>query len=354
MIMKNLKCSMIFLGISCLALTACSGSGLKTVKPYRGKIQASFTEKAKTKLENIYYVNMPIDGILQRINLIPGTPVKKGQIVAQLNQLPLVEAVKKAGSKLSAMQAYYDNQKLKWQRRKELSQHGFVSKSVMDEIQSLKKVYFAKYAEAEADQAVIKYNLNVSTMRSPVNGLVLSRETQGGRWMETGSPIMQIGSMKDIEVVSDVLTQDAQQIHVGSPVLLSSIGSPEVLRGKVKRIDPAGFTKKSSLGVDEQRVHVITTIKDYQKANLGVGYRLQAKFLIGKEDADATIVPRFSVLQDDEGNFYVFKVVDKKLKKQIVKTGIATDRRIAITKGLTTKDIIVAQPTADMHDGMKI
>lgn len=352
--MKHLNGGIIFLGLACLALSACSNNSLKTVKPYRGKIQASFTEKAKTKLENTYYINMPLDGILKRVGLLPGASVKKGQIVAQLDQLPLAEAVKKADAKLAAMQAYYDNQKLKWERRKKLSAQGFVSQSVMDEIQSLKKVYFARYAEAEADQAVIQYNLAISTMRSPVDGIVLSRQTEGGRWMQTGSPIMEIGSMKDLEVVSDVLTQDAQQIHVGSLVFLSSIGSPVTLEGKVKRIDPAGFTKISSLGVDEQRVHVITTIKDYQKANLGVGYRLEARFLIGKEDANAIIVPRFSVLQDERGDFYVFKVVDDKLQKQIVQIGIATDRNIAITKGLTVNDAIVAQPTADMHDGMKI
>ncbi len=130
--------------------------------------------------------------------------------------------------------------------------------------------------------------------------------------MPEGTKLLEIGDLNKLEVICDVLTQDAQMLHIGDPVLLISIDSPIVLQGKVKRIDPAGFTKKSSLGVDEQRVNVIISIQDPAKANLGVAYRLQAKFLVGSQQKNALLIPRFSVLQDTDGNYYVFKVKGKK------------------------------------------
>jgi HlyD family secretion protein len=126
------------------------------------------------------------------------------------------------------------------------------------------------------------------------------------------------------------------------------------LHGKVSRIYPAGFTKKSSLGVDEQRVNIIINLDKPQAAHLGVDYRVQAQFLVGTHVKNALIVPRFSVLQDDKGNHYVMLVKDKKLHKQIVKVDIVTDNKISVASGLNTSDNIVAQPTADMRDGIKI
>ena len=71
---------------------------IKTISPYYGTIQKSFTEPAKTRLENIYSINMPVSGRLERIMVKEGTEIKKGQIVARLVQEPLVQAVKKAES----------------------------------------------------------------------------------------------------------------------------------------------------------------------------------------------------------------------------------------------------------------
>ena len=274
--------------------------------------------------------------------------------MAQLVQLPLQQAVKKAEAKVTMMEAYYVHQQTRLQRKEKLGKGGYVTESALDDVRVEKRVLFAQVAEAKASLEIAKYRLEQSRMTSPINGIVLKRHTQGGKWLSTGEHLLQIGDLNELEVVADVLTQEAQELVKGDPVILTSIGTPIVLKGKVKRIDPAGFTKKSSLGVDEQRVNVITTIDDPQAANLGVGFRLQAQFLVGTQNKNALLVPRFSVLQDTQGNYYVFKVQEEKLHKQIVQLGIRTDEKIEIKKGLTVRDTIVAEPDVDMYDGLKV
>lgn len=327
---------------------------IETIHPYKGTLQKSFTEPAKTYLEDTYEINMPFDGKLQRINVREGTPVKKGQIVAQLVQEPLVQTANEAAANLQSYQAQYLFQQKTAQRQEKLGKQGFVKKAALDETHTKRKVFLAQIAQTKAILAIAKYRLRESTMYSPIDGVILHRYTQGGKWLSTGDRLLKIGNLNELEVICDVLSQEAQQVKIGDSVFFSSIGSPVILKGKIKRIYPAGFTKKSSLGVDEQRVNIIISIDNPRAAYLGVGYRLQAQFLVGSEKAKSLIVPRFSVLQDSQGHYYVFKVQNNKLYKQIIKVGIKTDDKVSITEGLSINDKIVVQPTADMHDGMKV
>jgi len=344
-----LLCALLFTNLTAQAKTT-----VNTIKPYRGKIQATFTELAKTHLENIYTINSPFTGNIEQITLKPNDAVQKYQVVAQMNQIPLILAKKQAQGALKAFKIFNANQLVNVQRAVALDRKGFVTKTTLDTMVTLQKAVLAWIGKTAADLAVTQYKFSQSIMSSPINGTILKRYTQGKEWLPAGTKLLQIGDLSKLEVKAEVLSQDAQRLHIGDTVLLSSIGSPITLKGKVKRIDAYGFTKKSSLGVDEQRVDVITSIDNPRSANLGVDYRLQAKFLVGKMNDNALLVPRFSVLQDNQGQFYVFKVKNKKLKKQIVKTSITTDSKIEIKNGLTENDVIVTQPTAEMTNGMKI
>jgi HlyD family secretion protein len=331
-----------------------NAAAIKTITPHQGTIQKSFTDLAQTRLEKIYAINMPLSGKLNRVSLEEGDAVQKGQIIVQLVQKPWLEAVSKAQGQLETFREWLILRQKILKRDEALYKKGFVTEQELDKSSAYVKMLISQVASDEANLATTKYDLNKATIYSPINGVILKRYTEGGTWLASGSKLVEIGDLNQLEVICDVLTEDAQQLRINDPVLLTSVGSPITLHGNVKRIYPAGFTKKSALGVDEQRVNIIISIKDPETANLGVGYRLQAKFLVGTAQKNALIIPRFSVLQDNQGQYYVFIVKNKKLHKQIIKIGIRTDTEISVISGLTINDQIVAEPTADMYDGMKV
>lgn len=215
-----------------------------------------------------------------------------------------------------------------------------------------REVIVHQLAQAEARLAVALHNFKLTDVRSPVNGLVLEKYEEGDSTLSAGKPLLLVGDLKDLEVVADVLTQDALKLSAGTRVTLQPATGMSVIPGTVKRIDPAGFTKLSSLGVEQQRVRVIVSFAgDHGK--LGVGFRVQARFTTGSK-TNALIVSRFSVMQDPDGSYYVFKVRNGRLKKQSVKLGFRSDLELEIVEGLTQKDIIVARPDTTMEEGMKI
>ncbi|MCH7472488.1 HlyD family secretion protein [bacterium] len=104
---------------------------------------------------------------------------------------------------------------------------------------------------------------------SPVGGVVLKRHVSNERVLRAGEPLLEIGRLEDLEVGVDILTQDAASIEVGDPVAIEgpAVGN-EPLKGSVARINPQGFTKVSSLGVEQQRVLVVVHFERGELAKL--------------------------------------------------------------------------------------
>ncbi len=207
-------------------------------------------------------------------------------------------------------------------------------------------------AQAHARLARARHRLSLTDVRSPIDGVVLERHDQGDRPMQAGEPVLLLGNLDQLEVIADVLTQDAMRLTPGAEVTLQPATRMQTIRGRVKRIEPQGFTKLSSLGVEQQRVNVIVSLEE-RPANIGVGYRLRARFLTASKP-EALIVPRYSVLQAPDQSFYAFRVEGGRLSRTPVKLGLRSDLELEIVAGLGAGDQIVAAPEASMRDGGRV
>jgi HlyD family secretion protein len=422
--------------LSVFLLSGCGGvTEVEGIKPRKGEIRESFAEPARTRLAKTYPIAMPVAGRIARIDLEPGDPVKKGQVLATYDLVPFQSAVAEAqaavreleqqivvkddnrleetmlsetratvkaaaesvnasAKQTEAERANAEHAQRNLARIKKLADEKTVPASELDDAQlradttfiELKRQEFyhaalnaltvavnlgpsfvEKYilrkgleretlvhqvSEAKARLARAQHDLELADIRSPIDGVVLERNEQGDRTVAVGQPLLLVGNLDELEVVADILTQDALRLHVGSEASLEPALGIESVPGKVKRIEPQGFTKLSSLGVEQQRVMVIVSLEK-KREGLGVGYRVQARFLTGSK-ADALIVPRFSVLQAPDRSFYVFKIVGRQLKKQPVAIGLRSDLELEVTSGLSPADTIVAEPDTTMKDGMTV
>ncbi|MBX3172407.1 MAG: HlyD family efflux transporter periplasmic adaptor subunit [Candidatus Eremiobacteraeota bacterium] len=202
--------------------------------------------------------------------------------------------------------------------------------------------------QARQEQARAEHALNRAEIRSPVDGVVLKRYEEGPRDLTAGSPLLLLGNLGDLEVVCQVLTADAVRVAKGTPVNLEASG--KTWKGRVSRVEPAGFTKLSSLGIEQQRVNVVIGLEG---AGLGVGYQLQARFLV-RSRSNVLLIDRFSALQGADGGKLVWKVEGDRLHSQPIEVGLASETELEVTRGLTESDRIVAVPDATMVEGMKI
>ena len=127
-------------------------------------------------------------------------------------------------------------------------------------------------------------------------------------------------------------------------------------RGNVKRIYPAGFTKVSSLGVEQQRVKVVVAIgaEDLERLRtqqrLGVGYRVRVKIYTA-EKPEARIIPRSALFRSVAGHWQVYAVRAGKAVLQQVEVGLMNDEQVEVLKGLSPEDRVILAPETTLSDG---
>ena len=215
-------------------------------------------------------------------------------------------------------------------------------------------------AEAEALLQEILQNQERGTLHSTVDGIVLKRPIHNERFLQAGDTLLEIGRLEDLEIEADVLSLDVVSAQVGDPVEIygPAIGQPTA-KGQVTRIYPAGFTKVSSLGVEQQRVKVIIRMdpEDHKRLvgpdGLGVGYRVRVKILTA-EKPDAMTVPRSALFRDSQGNWQVYAVRDGRAELQPVTIGLINDESVEILTGLTKGQQVILAPESTLTNGIRV
>ena len=143
-------------------------------------------------------------------------------------------------------------------------------------------------------------------MRSPVAGQVLKIVHQSEGTVAAGQPLLEIGDARVLEAEVEVLSADAVRIHPGTRVIFERWGGDGELIGVVRVVEPAGFTKVSALGVEEQRVRVIVTFTSDAAKRLGDGYRAKQVSSCGKRRMCCRFPPvRCSCVGEDWAVFAV-------------------------------------------------
>ena len=198
-------------------------------------------------------------------------------------------------------------------------------------------------------------------LASPIDGVVLKRHISNRRLLPADTPLLEIGDLNQLEVTAEVLSQDAVAIRNGNEVDIfgPSIG-PEPIKGTVKRIEPQGFTKLSSLGVEQQRVEVVITIDPQQlKAvrdigrSLGVNYRVRVRIYTAQADG-AMVLPRTCLFRGSAGQWRVFAVRNGEARLVDVTVGLTNDREVQIVDGLAAEDTVIIAPEATLTDGQRV
>jgi HlyD family secretion protein len=197
-------------------------------------------------------------------------------------------------------------------------------------------------------------------MTSPIDGIVLERRESNERMVAAGTVLLSIGNPAEMEVEADILSQDVVQVKAGNVVDVygPAIG-PEPVRAKVARIYPAGFTKLSSLGVEQQRVKVVIRftaerLKQLRdERSLGVGYRVRVRIYTA-EKSQALVVPRSALFRGPSGDWQVFAVRGDVAVLQTIAVGLINDEIAEVTAGLESDEWVVLAPEATLHAGARV
>jgi len=364
---------------------------VETIKIKKSPMSVTIDEEGRTRVIDRYVISAPVDGVACRVQLDVGDHVEQGQVLLNITPLdsqvldPRSRAqtqaqVAAAESALHAAQelarAATEKQKLAYielERLRPLMDKGVISKDAFDKVVSAANTAEASKRSADftvevshydlkAKQALLEYTANLSNngyiervpIHSPITGRILKvfRKCEGP--VKTGEPLLEVGDPSALEIEVDALSSDAVKIKPGMQVKFDRWGGKQSLEGIVRLIEPVGFTKTSALGVEEQRVLVISDFTSPAEVwqRLGDGYRVEAKFILW-HDENVLQIPTSSIfrIQDD---WAVFVVENNTAKLRKIKIGKRNGLYAQILDGLNLDEIVIDHPANDIENGKKV
>jgi HlyD family secretion protein len=356
----------------------------------QGPITVTIDDEGETRVHDLYVIAAPINGRLTRINLKAGDAVVGGRtVVARITpldpdfldrrnevrvraQIQALDAMLASSSmRIEQARAARDLAIQEQGRLKTLFERGFATRAALDRANTSVSTYSAVYSEAvrvsEAarfDRDAARANLvspnsprnggRMLEVRSPVSGAVMRLPRVSESAVAAGTPLLEIGDPRDLEIVTDLLSADVVRLKVGASVLIDNWGGEKPINGRVRRIEPYGFTKISALGVEEQRVNVIIDITDPPTlwARLGHGYRVIVR-VVEWEDSNALQLP-VSALFRDKGAWAVFAVKRGRASLMPIKVGRLNDEAAEILDGIPKGTAVILHPSEKIIDGSRI
>ncbi len=273
------------------------------------------------------------------------------------------------------------------ERRKELAGKGANSKQELEDAAMLvrsriEELNVAKFAEVtakyerdlaraallrskplEPDQ-VEKWQLR---LQSPITGVVMKVLQESEMIVQQGTPLLEVGDPRDLEVDIEVLSTDAVRVRPGQTVRLKHWGGERPLTARVRLVEPSGFLKLSALGVEEQRVHVIANFEApyEERPTLGDGYRVEAEIVIWEKD-DVVKVPTGALFRENlsmtassptdpqRDLWAVFVVENGVAKKRQVEIGRRNGLEAEVLSGLTESDQVLVHPSDRIRDQVQV
>ncbi|OYY92868.1 MAG: efflux transporter periplasmic adaptor subunit [Hydrogenophilales bacterium 28-61-23] len=357
----------------------------------KGDLAVTVDEEGKTRVRERYVIAAPVAGHARRIDLKVGNAVAAGQVVANIEParaasldprsraqaVARLEAVRAAlraageSARATAAEARLAEQALA--RAESLGRAKFLSPAALDQARARLQVDQATRQAAEYAVQVARHDVEAAraaliqtsalaagaaaeTLRvaAPVAGNVLSVPHESEGAVLAGQALLEIGNPRSLEVVVEVLSTAAVKIGAGARVLLDRWGGDRTLQGRVRLVEPAGFTKVSALGVEEQRVRVIVDIASppEQWRSLGDGYRVEASFVLWR-GSDLLLIPTSALFRHAQG-WAVFVVEAGRARLRPVKIGQRNGLTAQVIEGLRMGDKIVAYPDDKIADGVRV
>jgi len=356
-----------------------------------GPFETTLDEDGRTRLAERYGVSAPLAGRLARITLREGDEVKAGDVVARLQPAltPLLDerslreqrsrvegaqaGVLQAGKRVEAARVALERARDDLKRSEQLAQQGFIAPTKLTgdrlAVQAAQKELEAAdegahVARHELEQARVALGLvrapaasgGAFELRAPVSGRVLKVHVTSEATVALGTPLIEIGDVSRLEVVAELLTSDALQALPGSAVRIERWGGPVALQGRVRRVEPAAFTKVSALGVEEQRVNVLIDITSApeQWRSLGDGYRVGLR-LVTLANPKALQVPVSAVFpRTDAPGMATFTVQDGRARLTPVDVGARNGATAWVRSGLAVGVQVIVYPPPAVRDGAHV
>lgn len=362
-----------------------------TVTP--GPIVVTVAEEGETRVRDVFVLSAPVTGHMRRIELDVGD-LLRAQVTEVARIEPIdptfldvrnvaqaqaaIETAEAARSlalaEVDVAEAELDFADAEVKRARRLITTDTISQRALDDAE---RIFRTKKASLDTARAGLRMRDSELTqaraqlvspataprafetcdcvvLSAPVSGQVLKIHQKSAGVVQSGQALIDIGNPRKLEIVVDLLSEDAVKVEANQRVMIEDWGGAKDLKGRVRRIEPTGFTKVSALGIEEQRVNVVIDFTDppQEWLRLGHGYRVELQVVLW--EAPSVLKIPLTALFRNGGDWAVFVEREGRARLQTVELGQRTDLEAQILEGLGEGDRVVLYPSDRVIEGVRL
>jgi RND family efflux transporter MFP subunit len=182
-----------------------------------------------------------IAGRIGELTPLEGDRVEKGEVICKIEDIDLRNQLLKSRADLQQARANLENAELAWKRNSALFEQKIVSTQAYDDARIQLAQAEAAVASADANVHYYADQLNDTSIRSPIDGVIVNKALEVGEWVTPGTTIVTVDDLSTIWARVDVEETDLGWIYVGKSALVSlPTDPPTTLRGRVMAIGQEG------------------------------------------------------------------------------------------------------------------
>ncbi|MBP6344846.1 efflux RND transporter periplasmic adaptor subunit [Neisseriaceae bacterium CLB008] len=288
-------------------------------------------------------VNSEVGGTLNNVAVREGEWVKKGQLLAQIDNVSLNQIVQEQQAQVANSLANLNLAKIKLKQQQTLFEQGFISKLALDEAHNQFAVSQGSHNAQLAQLAQAQKSVRDLVIYAPMSGIVYERAVNAGEVITANSKLFAIANVDTLEITATLSNQQIPLVHLGQAVRFRVDGDDTEHQGTVKRINAVADTNTRDF-------------KAFVAVNNVNGALKAGQFAQGSIVTDATdafpLIPSSALQTNANGQQFVWAVRDLKLQQQLVTVMLEDpqSRRVAVT-GIEPNTIVLKQTVLGLKAG---
>ena len=345
-----------------------------TTQVKKGNISTSITATGNIEPVTEVEVGTQVSGIIDKIYVDYNSIVKKGQLIAEMDKIPLQNALESAKGTYDGAKAEFEYQERNYKRNQMLHEKGLISDTEYEE-----NLYNYQRAKSNLESSRAAYNdaqrdLSYAIITSPIDGVVTSRDVEEGQTVASGFETPTLftiaADLTKMQVVADVDEADIGGVKEGQRVTFTVDAYPEdTFEGKVTqiRLGSSKSSSTSSTSTTSETVVTYEVVISADNPDLKLKPRLTANVTIYTLDKkDVLCVPskalRFvpeepmlsseDVVEDCESEHKVWTYENNVFKAHPVTIGLSDGINTEVLDGISEGTTIVSEAETNMSVNM--
>jgi RND family efflux transporter MFP subunit len=281
--------------------------------------------------------------------------VVKGQVLVRLDDRDYRAALARAEAGLRRAEANIALRRKEIQRIRSLRQQDVASQSELDVKENELRVAEAEAAEFRAEIEQAKVNLDYTSLRAPMDGVILAKLKEVGEIAVPGGfagsgDLIRMANLDDLRAEVDVNESDLARVRLEQPAEVVPDAFPDRrYAARVVKLYPQVNRQKGTLKVEVK----IGAPDDWLRPDMSVRIHFLGEARPAEAGAPVVLVPR-GALRREDGAAFVWVLTGGRLRKQPVRVGTEMGDRVAIAEGLLGGEALVVGDAGDLREGRRV